>query len=247
MTEASTSVKNKGGPGRNNPASDAARVAQLAGWLRLFVAPGQVTELRVPKARQKHGGARTVSGFFDGDHLDQMAAEALRLEASADGVYFVLNPVVPALLARRCNRVDIADQGDGTSDKDIVRRHWLLIDADPVRPAKISSTDEEKRWALDAVMAVYEHLRGRDWPVPVLADSGNGYHLLYRIDLPTEDGGVVERCLKALAARFDSDRVKIDQSVFNPSRITKLYGTLSGKGDDTPDRPHRRSQILEAP
>jgi len=27
--------------------------------------------------------------------------------------------------------------------------------------------------------------------------------------------------------------------VFNPARICKLYGTLSRKGDSTPERPHR--------
>jgi hypothetical protein len=30
-------------------------------------------------------------------------------------------------------------------------------------------------------------------------------------------------------------------------RIWKLYGTVSRKGDDTPDRPHRRSRIIAAP
>ena len=28
-----------------------------------------------------------------------------------------------------------------------------------------------------------------------------------------------------------------------PSRILKLYGTIGRKGDNTPERPHRRSQI----
>ena len=32
-----------------------------------------------------------------------------------------------------------------------------------------------------------------------------------------------------------------------PARITKLYGTMTRKGDHTPERPHRRSRILEIP
>jgi hypothetical protein len=94
---------------------------------------------------------------------------------------------------------------------------------------------------------VKAYLSGQGWPAPIVADSGNGYHALYPIDLPRDDGGIIERCLKALADRFDTERVTIDTSVFNPSRITKLYGTTPHKGDHTPERPHRPSRILEVP
>ena len=57
----------------------------------------------------------------------------------------------------------------------------------------------------------------------------------------------MERCLKALAARYDSKDAIIDPSVYNPSRIAKIPGTLAGKGDPTPDRPHRQSSIVSAP
>jgi hypothetical protein len=57
----------------------------------------------------------------------------------------------------------------------------------------------------------------------------------------------VEGVLKALAARFDEEAVKIDQTVFNAARITKAYGTVVRKGDDLPERPHRLSRILDVP
>jgi hypothetical protein len=41
--------------------------------------------------------------------------------------------------------------------------------------------------------------------------------------------------------------VIVDESTSNASRICKLYGTLTRKGDATPDRPHRYSSILEQP
>jgi hypothetical protein len=50
-----------------------------------------------------------------------------------------------------------------------------------------------------------------------------------------------------LARRFDDERVKIDTSVHNPSRICKLYGTFSKKGDHTQARPWRRSRIILIP
>jgi len=35
--------------------------------------------------------------------------------------------------------------------------------------------------------------------------------------------------------------------VYNPARIAGLIGTLKVKGDATPDRPHRRSSLLQVP
>ena len=79
--------------------------------------------------------------------------------------------------------------------------------------------------------------------------SGNGYHLLYRIDLPVNDEtkDLVRDCLTALSERFDSAEVKIDSINFNPSRICKLYGTLAQKGSNTVERPFRQSQIISVP
>jgi len=67
---------------------------------------------------------------------------------------------------------------------------------------------------------------------------------MYRIDLPVDDDGLVERVLQALAFKYDDDVVKIDLKVYNPARIWKLYGTWARKGDNTPDRPHRKASIL---
>ena len=73
-------------------------------------------------------------------------------------------------------------------------------------------------------------------------------HLVYAIDcVPVEDEGLIERCLKALAAEHNDESVKIDTSVHNPARIWKLYGTLSSKGDHTDDRPHRVAHIINLP
>jgi len=92
-------------------------------------------------------------------------------------------------------------------------------------------------------------LAGQGWPEPVFADSGNGAHLLYRADLPNnaETTDLLKRCLKALSARHSTDDVAVDETTFNASRIFKAYGTTSRKGDNTAERPHRPSRILEAP
>jgi hypothetical protein len=222
-------------------------VDKVAAWLGLFVEPDQVVELRALHVQRGRGRPHVESGFFDGAHLVAMAKAALELTDVARGVYYSLNPLRPDLLARRCNRTDWANEGELAKDKDVLRRRWLLVDADPVRDPLVSATEEEKALAREAVERVRDFLRARGWPDPVLCDSGNGYHLLYRVDLPADDGGVVKRVLQALAARFDTVRVKIDQTVFNPARICKLPGTMARKGDHTPLRPYRRARLLEVP
>jgi hypothetical protein len=96
---------------------------------------------------------------------------------------------------------------------------------------------------------VSDWLAGQGWPDPLFADSGNGAHLLYRVDLPNDPAAtdLMRNCLKALSFRFDDDMVKADTGNFNAARIWKLFGTKVCKGDDTPDRPHRMAQVIESP
>jgi len=209
----------------------------------LLFAPGQVAELRALDAvtrewRRPH----TVSGYFD--DWDKLAAAAMSIQAR--GVYVTLNPVNPALLARAHNRVRDMQAGDAsTSDSDIVVRRWLPIDCDPVRPSGISATEAEHELALARAREIRAYLQAQGWPEPLLADSGNGAHLLYRVDLPVDDGGLVAGALAALAFRFTDALVVVDEKNFNPARIWKLYGTVAAKGDHTPERPHRLSRLVE--
>jgi hypothetical protein len=210
--------------------------------LGVLLEPGSVTELRVPHA----GREGTVSGYFS-DH-DALAREAARWSGKAPGVYVTLNPVLPALLARAANRVRTRAE-QTTSDRDILRRRWLPIDFDPVRPAGISATEAEHGAALMAAQVVRGDLGAAGWPVPLFADSGNGGHLEYCVDLPNDDAAtlLLRRCHAALALRFDDDTVRVDVTTFNAARIWKVYGTLAAKGDPTPDRPHRLARLLEVP
>jgi hypothetical protein len=217
----------------------------IAEVLRCLFSPGDVVELRALGVQRRQERPHSECGFFD--DFSKLGELALSLESFAKGVYVTLNPLKKDILARRCNRIDYANEHDTATDKDVLVRRYLLVDADPVRVTGISATDEEKAEASNTIIALGEYLHGEGWPDPIMADSGNGYHLLYRIDLPTDDGGLVKRCLQALGDRFDNDRVKIDREVFNPSRITKLYGSVARKGDPIAERPHRRSALLVVP
>jgi hypothetical protein len=222
-------------------------VPELVAWYSYLFAPDQIVELRALGVQRGTGRSHTEAGFFDGEHRAEMTKIALDITRYARGVYYTLNPLNPDLLARRCNRIDWANEGELASDKDVISRRWLLVDADPIRDRLISATNTEKAHAHDAALAVREYLATQGWPEPILSDSGNGYHLLYRVNLPADDGGLIRRILSSLAARFNNEHVTIDQKVFNAARICKLPGTLARKGDSVPDRPHRRAKLLEVP
>jgi hypothetical protein len=213
-------------------------VARIAG-------PGQVVEVRALTDQNTH------SGYFNDYDALVRSVEPLDADTSVHGIYVTLNEVNPALLSRRANRIKIrlGKKDSTTSDADILRRCWLPIDIDPLRPSGVSSTDEEHELALAKAEEVARWITGLGFPDPIRADSGNGAHLLYRIDLPNDEGAtaLVKACLTTLDALFSDERVSVDTANFNAARIWKLYGTVSRKGDNTPERPHRRSRILSAP
>ena len=115
-------------------------------------------------------------------------------------------------LARAVNRITKLDST--TSDKDVLSRRWLPIDIDPVRPSGISSTKSEHAAAHARAQDIQEWLSDQGWPTPLYADSGNGAHLLYRIDLPndTDSAALVQRCLQALQDLIDDKQNFADLS-----------------------------------
>jgi hypothetical protein len=208
--------------------------------LAVLFEPGQVVELRAFKGRT------IASGYFD-DH-EALAAEAVGLDRKLYQVYVTLNEINPDLLARAANRL-LEYPKATTSDRDVVRLRWLPLDFDPVRPSNVSSSAEEKRAAKLRAQEVRQFLRGEGWPDPVVGDSGNGYHLLYGIDLPNtqESRDLIKGVLDSLAFRFDDEQVKVDTGVHNPARIWKLYGTVARKGDSVASRPQRCSRVVKVP
>jgi hypothetical protein len=212
---------------------------------RLLFSPGQVVEVR---AITDDGMA---SGYFNSAEELAVKVETLDSLPNVLGIYVTLNEVNPSLFARRANRIKVRLQKKDatTADADIIRRRWFPVDIDPVRPSGVSSTDAEHSAAITTARSVTEFLTGIGFPAPVLADSGNGAHLLYRIDLPNDEAGkaLVKQCLDVLAAIFNDKLATIDTANYNAARIWKLYGTMSRKGDNTSDRPHRRSAIISVP
>lgn len=209
--------------------------------LDVVMEPGAVFEVRIPKTK-----AGTISGYFND------TAIAATLIAKENGkhqsIYATANPITPSLLARTNNKFEFGTYMTA-SDNDITKRRWFLLDFDPVRPAGISSTDDELEATRDLADTVIEWLSSVGWPEPVVATSGNGIHVMYRTDDPNDDAARVdyEFATKMISSIFSTDKVKIDVVMFNASRVWKVYGTVSAKGSHTPDRPHRVAMLQQVP
>jgi hypothetical protein len=212
---------------------------------------GSLVELRIPKSSQG-----TIIGFFrDREKLVQVIEE---YSGKVPAVYYTLN-APPSESYDKSQKDKAVVGGHGCKDDEIVVRNWLLIDCDPLRvdgngtelpQQTVSSTGYEKSDSFIVARKVEAYLQDKGWPDPVTADSGNGYHLLYNMGgMPSTDEltVTVQEALQHLAEKFDTSLVHVDTVVYNPSRITKAYGSLASKGPNTADRPHRYSCILSVP
>lgn len=201
---------------------------------------GEYMEVRLLKTT-----TGTLSGYFNN------ALDIFHAISRYDGTYnvfFTLNQVSKEIVARSQNHFTKYAKNT-TADSEIIRRKWILLDFDPVRPAGISSSDEELKAAKESALKVRKYLNEQGFPEPVFALSGNGYHLLYACDMDNgeKERETIKKFLEALNQKFSDEMVKVDRANYNAARICKLYGTVSCKGDDTEERPHRRSRIIKAP
>ena len=216
--------------------------AEVKKSLEYLIDPDQIVEVRIVKATNDYGYSKRLSGYFN--DLGKLVEEIQRVdkEYKIESFYFTPNPVTPQLLARSKNQLVVSEFA--TNDSEIVKRRYFLIDIDPERPRGTSSTNLQHEKALKMADDIASYLGDKGWSAPVMADSGNGAHLMYRINIGADDLGLLKDALEVLNLQFTKSDVKVDTSVYNPARIWKLYGTVARKGSDTPDCPHRMARIL---
>lgn len=196
-------------------------------------------------------------GFYFDDH-ERMAEVVQQLDQDPriQSVYYVFNEIDPKIDvpknpdAAEIERIISGPSQRLTKNKDILKRRWLFIDVDTVRAEGHdgdSSTKEEKAACREVWLQVQAYLESKGWPAPLVADSGNGYHILVRIDQPDTPTitAYIEDCLKTLDKKFSCAAAHVDPMVFNAARITRAYGTHTRKGNETPDRPFRRNRLKE--
>jgi len=189
--------------------------------------------------------------YFDEREAFVRQVQRIDKDEKTKAIYVTLNPIPSALMSQENGSKNkaIKPRKNTTKDNDIERRRLILIDLDPKREANTNATNKEKDEAEKLSREIASFLKDKGFPEPVRADSGNGFHLLYRIKAKADKDSkaTLSAFLKALSVRFSSDAVDVDTGVFNASRISKLYGTMTRKGRNTKERPHRRSSILSIP
>lgn len=201
---------------------------------------GELFEVRCLEAN----GRKVYSGYFKSPEslIDQLC----RLNSTDSNIYITLGKVKEDCYSREQREKFVMNAKNTTNDNDIVGYKWLFVDVDPQRPAGVSSSEEQLQKAKERGNQIYMFMKNLGFNDPVTALSGNGIHLLYRIQIANNEDNksLVKGCLAALDMFFSNDELKIDTTNFNPSRICKLYGTMARKGSNTEQNPHRLSHLL---
>lgn len=210
-------------------------------WYDTFKSGEELVEVRIVGNAYK----RTYSGYFT--DVNTLLNEIRKYDNC--NIYFTLNAINPACYDREQHDRIVTKPKSTTSDNDIVGRDWILIDIDTKKPSDTNSTDKEKEMAKEVVNNVFKFLRDEGFEKPVVCDSGNGFHLLYKIAMKNsnENTTICKEFLQVLDMLFSNPNVEIDCTTHNASRVCKLYGTFSRKGSNTKKRPQRESKILRIP
>lgn len=236
-------------------------ISEIKRTLYAFLEPGQTTEIRAmnptgPKKEYRY--LSKLSGFFDRACVE--TAAKLVAPIQGESVFFLPNPVVPALSGRAHHR--FKKDVEPTSDGNILLRRWLAIECIPARPSGVNATSDERQAASSRSNSVYYFLQEQGWPNPIIACSGNSRILLYRVNLPVEDKGLCRKVLQKLYILFSDVASKLKQSrdamaskpsvslnteLHHPSFSLRLFGTKACEGDHLSERPQRDSKILAIP
>lgn len=136
----------------------------------------------------------------------------------------------------------------GTTAKDVIAVNLFGIDCDAIHPKDQAATNEELDRCKTAVMMLADSLAtSHGWGFPSIVMTGNGYQLLYCIEpIPLDDQNrnqisrKIQELMKKVIKEHPSPDYKLD-NIHDLPRILKVAGTMSVKGSNTPERPHRLS------
>ena len=146
----------------------------------------KITENDVYECRIISNSKRNpLSGFFFGTEA-LLPALQNTVDLRNVNVYITLQSCDRAVYSRAQKDRFLANQ-PATSDNDITGYRWLFIDMDPERVTGVSSTNDELKESAHLANRVYHYLRDLGFNEPLKAVSGNGCHLLYKINLRKTD------------------------------------------------------------
>lgn len=191
--------------------------------------------------------SKTIGGWYS--DISRLLVDLSRLKGVS--AYITVNPVDSDLLSRIDHEIHTLRKDMATKDEDIEFIRNLYVDIDPNRPADISATQEEVGLALavrDAILTDHPAMaRSSIWGC-----SGNGGFITPRLPNYPNDAehkGLVAKALAILSEFYGKkaigrdDRVTVDVTTKNPSRVMVIPGTMKCKGANRAERPWRLATI----
>lgn len=221
--------------------------SQIRLWWSIFNPQNKLVEIRLL-------GKNTYSGYFK--DIDTLIAQIRPLldhsnyqYYGAMQAYFTLNEINDALYSREQRDVFVKKPKSTSTDADVTRRRFVMLDFDACRVASVSSSDEEYEKAHLKAVEVYKYLIAQGFKEPIVSTSGNGFHCYLPCDMPNDDEHteLIKRFLKSLGKMFSDDSVELDEVVYNAARVDKVVGTWAKKGSDSAERKWRMARILKVP
>ncbi|MCU1247065.1 MAG: hypothetical protein JWQ49_94 [Edaphobacter sp.] len=211
----------------------AEQITKIHSFLRRMFVPGDLIEIRGLKSRK--GTLRMLT-----DDLYLAARSASAMEKEGADVYYCLNPVDRESKYAKTAKINDGDNNCRTAgNADTANRNAYLIDIDPDRPSGEAATKEQRAAALSTAQEVHTFLAERGWPDPIVLDSGNGIHMLYKGNRCSANDDALKFALKRLATLFNGT-CKIDAVVSNPARISRMPFCINKKAG-------RRASLVSIP
>src|ERR1700681_3842838 len=144
-------------------------MTEIQRGISVLFQPGQLLNVR----GLKEGGMS--SHLYD--DLEQVARVIEKANQNEDfkALFYTIQRIKPGT---------VLEPFKGVREGDIASYEWFVIDIDTVRPDKSRSnpTEAEKQASLAVTMRVQSWLSEKGFPDPIVADSGNGWHLYYRLE-----------------------------------------------------------------
>ena len=140
-------------------------------------------------------------------------------------------------------------KGQGIKSEDISAYRFFFVDVDVAElkkdGEKRNATYEEHEKARKVAERAREFLKSLGFPQPVVADSSNGFHLLYPLKLTKSKAHdtLIKTALRALSEHVSEDSCKIDTVVCDRGRKIRMPGSLNNEMESD----NRMARILETP
>ncbi len=127
----------------------------------------------------------------------------------------------------------------GGSAEDVARVTIIPFDVDSPHEKDQPATSEELEKSKTRMIAIVSWIRTQGYKMPLVVMSGNGHHILEKVDLAIE-----KNLTGKLEAYFHEAPTEGLDSIFDLPRIIKVAGTKSVKGTHSETKPHRLSFIV---